>query len=173
MNLKAIKLPHGVISTLYTNKLVAGQGTMTNEKIDAPAPEVPSEAGYSYLGNNEKKVLIIVSNPGVDYLTEDDMAFLKGMLSACKLSLQDVAIFNTGNLDNFSYLGLVRQLETRVVLLINTTASAIGLPLDFPYYQVQPFSNMTFLASPALSVIKNDPLEKSKLWVCLRRIFNV
>src|SRR5690349_3087341 len=103
MNLKAIKLPHTVICTLYTDKLVAGQHTMTNEKIDDPTPAVPSEAGYSYLGNNEKKVLILVSNPGVDYLPEDDMIFLKGMLSACKLSIQDVAIFNTGKLDNFSY----------------------------------------------------------------------
>jgi hypothetical protein len=60
-----------------------------------------------------------------------------------------------------------------VVLLIDTEAASIGLPLDFPDFQVQPFNNITFLSSPSLSEIKSDPLQKSKLWVCLRRIFNV
>lgn len=172
MSLKAIKLPESIISSLYTSNLI--QGAITNNTIDEmQAKETPARNEFKFFGNNEKKVLVIVNSPGVDYLPEDEMQFLTNMLNACKLSIKDIAIVNVSGLNHFSYREITQLLETRIALLINTEAATIGLPLDFPYFQVQPFSNMTFLSSPSLSDIKNDQLQKSKLWVCLRRIFNV
>ena len=48
----------------------------------------------------------------------------------------------------------------------------LDLPVNFPHFQVQSFNNSTFLFTPSLHEIQNTIL-KSKLWVCLRRIFNV
>lgn len=173
MNLKAIKLPDSVITSLYTDNLVAGTSIAIDATTEMKTKEIPVADAFNYFGNNEKKVLVIVNSPGVDYLPEDEMQFLTNMLNACKLSLKDIAIVNIAGTENFSYRKTVQLLETRVALLINTEASVIGLPLAFPHFQVQPFSNLTFLSSPSLSEIKNDKLQKSKLWVCLRRIFNV
>jgi len=172
MNLKAIKLPESVITSLYTSNLI--EGVITNDtKAQTQAKELHTRNEFKFLGNNEKKVLVIVNNPGVDYLPEDEMQFLTNMLNACKLSINDIAIVNVSGSNHSSYKEITQLLETRIALLINTEAATIGLPLDFPHFQVQPFSNMTFLSFPSLSDIKNDQLQKSKLWVCLRRIFNV
>ncbi len=172
MNLKAIKLPDSVIISLYSNNLIEGESSTAVEK-NAIEPVIEKEEVFQYLGNNEKKVLILVNNPGVDYLQNENLTFLTNMLSACKLSIQDVAILNIAGAENFSYRDVTNKLATRVALLIDAEQAAIGLPLDFPFFQVQPFNGITFLSSPSLSEIKNDPLLKSKLWVCLRRIFNV
>jgi hypothetical protein len=47
------------------------------------------------------------------------------------------------------------------------------LPLNFPHYQIQPFANCSFLYTPSLSEVETDKVQKSKLWVALRRLFNI
>jgi hypothetical protein len=58
-------------------------------------------------------------------------------------------------------------------LLFDTSPAAISLPMSFPYYQLQSFAGSTFLYAPSLKELENDRVEKSKLWVCLKRLFNL
>jgi hypothetical protein len=183
MGLKALKLPLSVITDLYSKGLIAGgNGDLiiktAPEAIATPADEKMEEAiakpaKPKYLGKNNRNILILVDNPDMGFLEETDLGFLTNMLTACKLSLQDVAIVNIAGIDDFSYKKTIADLSSTIVMLLGPTPSALGLPLDFPYFQVQPFSGLTFLSTPVLAEIKNDQLQKSKLWVCLRRIFNV
>jgi len=47
------------------------------------------------------------------------------------------------------------------------------MPLSFPEFQVQAFNNCIFLHTPVLEVLETDKVLKSKLWVCLKRMFGV
>ncbi|MBK9568854.1 MAG: hypothetical protein IPO53_02260 [Chitinophagaceae bacterium] len=51
--------------------------------------------------------------------------------------------------------------------------AAFGLPMHFPHYQIQAFAGNSFLYAPSLKELENDRVEKSKLWVCLKRLFNL
>ncbi|MEO7922173.1 MAG: hypothetical protein ABIR30_00695 [Chitinophagaceae bacterium] len=176
MDLNHIELPASVIAGLYTDHLV--------ETNDMPAPnraqamtvtnenEENNKYPWKYLGKNQKQILVIIDNPGITYLPDHELAFLTGILNACKLSIDDTAIFNIAN-QSSSYKELLVFFKSRIVLLFDVEPSNFGLPMNFPPYQIQAFANNSFLFSPSLRELENDRVEKSKLWVCLKRLFNL
>jgi hypothetical protein len=179
MQLKNLNLPGSVIADLYKQSLVIADEKIssieTSEKVDdsitfSPAPVTK---GIQFLGDNRKNILVLVSNENISYLADEDLSFLTSMLSACKLNLSDVAIVNLDNKPGLSYKEIKNELHSNVVLLFGTTPESINIPVSFPHFQVQSFNNNTFLYIPSLHEIQNDKILKSKLWVCLRRIFNV
>jgi hypothetical protein len=173
MDINSVELPAFAIASLYPNSLVE----IANENVEkevAVEPQLPAQkAGWKYLGENRKQVAIIVEFPDFVYIQEDDLAFLTAMLGACKLSMADVALVNRSSYKEISYKELATALHPKVVFLFGVNPPALGLPVDFPQFQVQTFSNVTYLYSAPLSDVRNDGLLKSKLWVCLRRIFGI
>jgi len=179
MQLKNLKLPGSVISGLYRQSLV-----ITDEKI-LPAivtgeadklsdePVRPVLQRVEFLGENKKNILVLVNYENIRFLPDEELSFLTGMLSACKLTLADVAIVNFKNTSARSYKEFKTELNSQIFLLFGTTPESISMPVSFPHFQVQSFNNNTFLSAPSLVDIQNDKILKSKLWVCLRRIFNV
>lgn len=126
-----------------------------------------------YLGNNQRHLLIITSSPEVVFLPDDELAFLTGILGACKLSLADVAIVNLHQYPGCGFKEITSFIESRVTMLFGIEPAALGLPVSFPHYQLQAFADTTFLYAPRLKQLENDKLEKSKLWVCLKKLFNL
>jgi hypothetical protein len=179
MNLNHIILPAALVADLYGNSL-----TDTGETTTAtPAPLPPAETGpsrtdkpaaaWKSLGNNQKNILLVVNNADVVYLPDNELTFLTGILGACELTLADVAIVNLNNNPDIVYKELLTHFSSKVVLLFDVEPASFGLPMSFPYYQLQAFSGNTFLYSPSLKELENDRVEKSKLWVCLKRLFNL
>ncbi len=179
MDLNHIKLPVAVITELYKSVLVEPSLTSGMRETIVPAEKpviISSEAKsaeWKSLGSNEKKILIIVSNPDAVYLPDQTLNFLTGVLGACKLSLADVAIVNKFHYPEAGYKELINYFKSRMILLVGVEPGALGLPINFPFYQLQAFNNNTFLFTPPLEEIEKDKLEKSKLWVSLKRLFNV
>lgn len=179
MDLNHIKLPATVINELYKTVLV--ESVQNTGMKEAPAPAVKpvitsTEATtpeWKSLGSNEKNILIVVSNSDAVYLPDNDLNFLTGVLGACKLSLADVAVVNRFHYPEAGYKELIAYFKSRVILLLGVEPAAMGLPINFPHYQLQAFQNNTFLFTPPLEEIEKDKLEKSKLWVSLKRLFNV
>ena len=175
MSLNMVRLPAFVVAALYEDALVGeiDQGNKSHDK----EPLKVAETGISYtnksLGDNLKNILIIVNNPGIEHLPDGDLNFLKGILAACKLSLADVAIINLANLAPSSYKALMASHKPKIVLLFDVPPADFGLPMNFPFYQIQPFAGSSFLYSPSLNNLENDKIEKSKLWVSLKRLFNL
>jgi hypothetical protein len=181
MSLNNIELPATVIADLYQNTLI------DTGKIDletaAPSPETKKGKGsvpetntgspWKSLGDNQKNILIIVKNDSAVYLPDNELTFLTGILGACKLSLADVAVVNLDGHPGASYKELTTFYKTKIVLLFDTEPAAFGLPMSFPHYQLQAFAGNTFLYAPSLKELENDKIEKSKLWVCLKRLFNL
>lgn len=174
-----IVLPASLVADLYGGSLIdTGKETAREEPVLPPAETGPTrsdkpENAFRSLGNNQKNILVVVNNPGIAFLPDDELSFMTGVLGACKLSLADVAIVNFHNLTDVSYKELLHHFGSRIVLLFNVEPDTFGLPMNFPPYQIQPFAGNSFLYAPSLKDLENDRVEKSKLWVCLKRLFNL
>lgn len=178
MDLNHIKLPVTVIKELYGSVLVEPVEkpviTQNSKKAEASEKTNPGKAPeWKFLGTNNKKILIVVNNPDAVFMSDNDLNFLTGVLGACQLTLADVAIVNRHPYPDAGFKELSVFFKSRIVLLFGTEPAAFGLPINFPPYQLQAFADNTFLFAPSLEEIEKDRLEKSKLWVSLKRLFNV
>ena len=171
MDLNHIELSSSLVAELYKKTLIESAPTAIQQ--EKSTEQVQDDSLWKYLGKNNKNILIIVNTNEAIHLPDNELSFLTGILGACKFSINDVAILNLNNHPSALHTGLKSFFKSKTVLLFDVEPIALGLPMNFPHYQVQAFSNTSFLYSPSLKELENDKLQKSKLWVCLRRLFNV
>jgi hypothetical protein len=175
MDINHIHLPASAVASLYASSLVdtgeiAPKEMPVTEKMIVPEPVKQGE--FRSLGTNAKNILVVVNNDEAVHVPDHELQFLTNMLTACKLSLADVAIVNI-NQQPASYKELIGSYNSKIALLFDIEPAGFGLPMSFPFYQIQPFANCSFLYIPSLQEIEKDKIEKSKLWVSLRRLFNI
>lgn len=127
---------------------------------------------WRYLGDYKKGILIIVRYNNEPYLPDQQLNFLASVLNACKLNLGDVAILNIAH-GPFSHKDLREKFKSRFTILFGLTPEEFEMPLSFPEFQVQAFNNCTFLHTPVIEALEADKVLKSKLWVCLKKMFGV
>jgi hypothetical protein len=137
-------------------------------------PMVSPEAGaISHLGNNQRKIVIIVMSSEAIYLPDEDLKFLLGILSACKLNMEDIALVNASKQSSLLYNKLTEQFSAEKIFLFGVDLQILNLPLQFPYYQVQHFNNQVYVSSASLTDLQNDKVDKMKLWNCLKKVFSL
>lgn len=167
MDLNNLKLSNTVISELYKNSLVE----FADYEKDNPA--LPEKEKPGYLGDNLKKILIVVSHKHIPFLPDTELNFLTKLLSACSFSLSDVAILNYASEKKIPFTEHILSLQSKYVLFFGLTPSDLDLPVLFPHFQIQAFNQVTYLGSPSLGDIEHDVSQKKKLWECLKKIFNL
>ncbi len=166
MSLDNILLPDMVLQALYSKSLYDLE---TNKSaLDDIQP-----GSISFLGNNQKKIAIVVNTETAIYLPDDELNFLLGILTACKLSMADIALVNLFKNADLNYSILTEQLKAEKIFLFGLNAATIELPLQFPHYQVQQFNNQVYLSSLSLTELQANKEEKMKLWNCLKKIFSI
>ena len=162
MSLNNIQLKSSMLADLYKNSLVETPGT-TSE---------PEPKQLKYLGNNQKNIIVIVSHESVPFLPDAELNFLSNVLAACKLSIADIGIINSHNADQADLQNIISS-DANKVLLFGIEPLAIGLPINFPAFQLQPFNGRTYLHAPVLSQIENDKALKTRLWISLKAMFGI
>ena len=174
------KLPPFVLATLFKNTLVlTGKNSTTNAQFNEKKrfAEIKN-AGKKDLtipGKNFKNILIIVKEINDDLMPERRKNVLLKMLTACKLTQDNVAIFNMGK-QIVSLEELKPAFLPEKVLLFDITTKEIGLPFIIPNYQVQQFDGCIYVCAPGIVLDENEGDEnikaaKTKLWASLKRIF--
>jgi len=172
MSLNSIKFEPIDIASLYKNSLVeinAEKQALSQTKIETE--QITS--GLKYLGENKKKTLIVVRNTNAVHIPDKQLSFLTKLLAACNLNLGDVAVFNFQDHNASEFNEILNLFNTKVVLLFDVEPGQFGLPMIFPQFQVQGYKDAIFVSSPSLEVIEPDKSLKGKLWVCLKKIFNL
>jgi hypothetical protein len=181
-----LQLPDFLIADLYRDKLViVEQDKHTSTKdtevtVIAAKPaqlaQQSTAAKLSFLGNNEQKVLILVNDKEAVHLNEANLTFLMAILGACKLNLGSVAIVNHAN-NPFSFQFLKEELKPQQVIIFNVSANLLQLTFSIPHYQIQKHDGCSVLfAAPMETMVGNAQeakLEKSKLWLSLKKMFNL
>ena len=180
------QLPDFVLANLFPSNLVlvetAEIATPTiAAKPTAVAPPVHAAPSTErpvqwYLGNNGKNIVILVQEPEAAFLNEESLDFLTKILGACKLNMGDVAVINVARyLANFAEIK--EELNPTCCLLFDVSASMVKLPFTVPNYQVQQYGGSKFLMADSLIKYAGDSaeakLEKTKLWVSLKSLFNL
>ena len=178
MPLNNIHLTPGLLSGMFKNTLVEiDEIHERGKKIsDSPVDNKETEAvagGWKYLGDYKKNILLVVHYPTTIHLPDEQLNFITSFLAPCKLSLGDVAILNIANSPSGLYKDVQGHFNSKVTVLFGLTPAAFSMPVNFPEFQVQAINNCTFLNTPSLEELETDKVLKSKLWVCLRRIFGV
>jgi hypothetical protein len=174
MNNPNFQLPDFLIADLYKQSIVlAGDEPETGKK----QPEKAKTAARQwYFGSNLQKITLLVTEKEAVYLQDDSLEFLSSILSACKLNLGDVAIVNHHN-DPVDYNFLKENLSPTCLLLFGVTAQQVQLPFTVPHYQVQKYDGRQFLLAPPLTAMlgasQEAKLEKSRLWLSLKKMFNI
>ena len=169
MGLNRIVLPKFLLASLYKFQLIDS----IEEKKELLPEKKTNPIQWNPLGNNKKNILIIVDCKNEIHLPDEQLDLLTNMLSACKLSLDDVTILNIAKHPFVNYKDCCNFFKSKIVFLFGVEPVAFGLPVNFPHFQIQPFSGLTYLFSPPLNALKDDDLLKSKIWVCIRRIFGI
>lgn len=162
MSLNNIQFSSYLCHSLYAKSLI-----LTEEISDTPGSKIE----ISSLGGNQKKILFLVDNPEIKFLDNDEMILLTNLITACQLSMEDIALVNYFNSDKLNYKDLVDYFQSEKILLFGVPAKKIDLPFIIPNFQIQSYDKKLFIAAPALSEFINNKDLKKNLWVCLQKIF--
>ena len=161
MSINTIQLTTSLLADLYKDSL-----------IETSATAVPESKQLTYLGSNQKNILVIVSHSNLPFLPDDELSFLTTVLAACKLGIADIGIINN-NAAGSAELQKLIQSEAKTILLFGVEPLSIELPINFPAFQLQQFNKRTYLHAPALSEIEKDKALKSRLWNSLKALFGI
>ena len=161
MSLNNIQLHPQMLAGLYADVL-----TQTESNT------VPDKQVLKFLGHHKKHITVLVNHINVPFLPETELNFLTSILNACRLSLADVAIINCYQSEGISEEDL-HSISSERVLLFGLEPASIGLPVNFPQYQIQHFNKISYLHTPALSELEKDKALKQKLWLSLKNMFGL
>ena len=178
MSLNSIKFETTDIALLFKNSLV----DLNENKQELPKSATksvtvvnndPISTDFKYLGENKKKTLIVVRYDNAVHLPDKQLTFLTKLLAACNLNLGDVAIFNFQDHDSSQFNEVINYFKPKAVLLFDIKPTEFGMPMNFPDFQVQAYKDAVFVSSPSLETIEPNKDLKGKLWIFLKKIYNL
>ena len=105
------------------------------------------------------------------FLSDQEFGFLSSVLTACKLSMNDVAVLNLNAINDPEKK--LSNLCFKNAILFDVLPLQIGLPINFPQFQIQQFDQRTYLHAPSLTEIENDKTLKLQLWNSLKKMFSL
>ncbi|MBS1496513.1 MAG: hypothetical protein JSU03_02500 [Bacteroidetes bacterium] len=166
MSLDNIQLSTELITGLYKKSLI--------ELNDEAIKEMPAaKFHWPILGNNLKRILIIVNEEQAAFLPEGDLNFLIGVLAACKLTMADVALLNYFQNKGVKIKELNENLSPDKIIMFGTDTATLDIPLQFPNYQIQKYNNQVYVSAPSLSILSKDVMAKKELWKTLKTLFEI
>jgi hypothetical protein len=142
---------------------------VTNEPIKALGQ-------IKYLGEHLKQVTIIVKDELAVYLNENDLTLLSSILSACKLTLADVALINVAQ-QKLSLHEILNVLPSKLVMIFDVSSTTLKIKLPTTLYKSIQLGDTYLLFSNSLSLMQGGDqsakLEKGKLWAILKSLFQL
>lgn len=167
MSLDNFQLPTHLLSELYKNSLVV----LDDKQINT---ESLKEENFVFLGNNHKNILIVVEDAEAVHVNDQDLNFLIGILTACKLTIADIALLNMTNHQKNYFEAAIQHFNPDTIILFNIESKkSNSLDIVGNKYQTEKKNGIQILSASSLHQISNNIEEKKKLWNCLKNLFNV
>lgn len=165
MSLDNIQLPEFVITNLFSKSLV--DLTFNDNQTISVGKEL------LVFGGNKQHIILLVNNPDTTFVTDEQLSFLSGILSACKLTFEDIGLINIAFSSTLSYKTLSERFTPVIVIMFGILPQQIQLPFVMPEFQRQFYNNQVYLTVPALHNLENNKDLKRRLWVVLQQIFSL
>lgn len=167
MSIDNIQLPAFLQKAFFKNKLVS--------KISKPAnnPDNGAKVPVDFLGGNAKNIVFIVLNAENKFLNDNQLTFTLGLVKACNISLDDIAVVNFAHHNTINYTTLKNQLSCNKVLSFGVAPADLDLPFAIPFFQMQNFQETDYIFCPPLDQLQKDTNAKKQLWSSLQKIFKI
>ena len=162
MSLNNIQLSGEACKNLFQNNLVQLIKTGTKEKSVSTKTES--------LGENLQKIFFLVNDPSCRFLTDDEMEMVTKLLSACKLSMADIALVNF-YFNPMDYHSISEMFGSKKLLLFGVSSVQLELPFSIPFFQVQSFHDQLYMTAPPFRDFLNNKELKKELWTSLQKLF--
>ena len=121
------------------------------------------QTDFKYLGENNKYILIIVKEPEADFLKPVDLTFLLKILSAKKLTLDDVAIINTEKNEALDFDHLKNFFACNKIITFGINPKSIQITTAVAN-KTSMFKNIAVLGTWDLPKLQSDEKKKSIFW---------
>ncbi len=167
MSIDKIQLPAFLQEALFKKNLVNPKLKSINNPADKPKP------GIDFLGGNTKNIVFIIKNTQSKFLNDIQLKFLSGLINACKVTMDDIAVINFSNYKDISYSELVSELSCNKFLSFGVDSTDLGLPFTIPFFQVQSFQEVQYIFCPPMDELQENTEAKKQLWVSLQKIFKI
>ena len=166
------QLPDFLLAELYVDSLVCIEDVQ-KQKL---SKQETAQSKNLYLGNFQKKIVILVSDENNMYVSDDNLNFLTGILNACKFNLAHIALINFYN-NAVNFASLKKDLQAEFLISFGISALQIELPFTMPDYQVQEYNKCKIIIAPPLNELNQQTqtakAEKTKLWKSLQKMFDL
>jgi len=150
--------------------------TKKDANINATISSINDLGQIKYLGEHLKQVTIIVKDELAVYLNENDLTLLSSILSACKLTLADIALINVAQ-QKLSLHEILNVLPSKLVMIFDVTSTTLKIKLPTTLYKSIQLGDTYLLFSNSLSLMQGGDqsakLEKGKLWAILKSLFQL
>lgn len=163
MSLDNIQLSKKECQILFAKNLI-------EKTQDVVTDAVSKEIKINSLGGNQKQILFLVNDSQNKFLPDNEMDLLSNLISACKLSMEDIALVNHYN-TFVNYHQLTENFQSKKILMFGITTSDLELPFSIPFFQIQPFQQQLYMTAPPLNDFLNNKNLKKDLWISLQKLF--
>ena len=177
MGINNLQLSSELIAALYPESLVIINGRDPVKKpVDANKDLPVKSAGYPFLGKNLRSICFLVSSPDEEFIPLEQLTFLQKMLTACKCSLDDIAMINTSR--SFVDMEILkRQFNPRIIFLWGSLPAIAGMKQKFPDMTISTWENISVFPVLQTDLMSRDLPEslelKRSLWVSLKKLFSL
>ena len=166
MSIDDIPLPAFLYHSIFGKSLVDLKPGITE-------PAAREEPGINFLGGNEKKIVILFNDSQNKFLADIQVNFLFDLVTACQLTIGDIALVNFFHNNTITYRELTARLQPRKILIFGIPAKDLDLPFAIPYFQIQNFQEQVYMISPSIQELQMNTELRKQLWACLQKIFNI
>ena len=153
-------------TTIAKDANVNKQFTHNNNIADA-------QLSINFLGNNANHIVIIISEPNHVFLDDEQLNFLINILSACKKSMQDVALINAHHTELVTPITIDNQFAPKQLIFLGIEPHLLQYPIQIPLYKIQQYNNQQYLSAASLQTLIADKEEKKNLWRVLKQLFEI
>jgi hypothetical protein len=177
MGIDDLTLTPGLVASLYPETLIVTKELyQDSDKEQAGLTPDPRNTGYPYLGKNLQSICFLVSYPDSEFMPEPQLAFLQKILTACKFTVDDIAIINTG-LKQVDMNDLKKGMDPRFIFLWGSGLDVTGIDQELPDLVITTWQNISLVRVEKTALMPGDKPEamalKRNLWICLKKLFNL
>lgn len=166
MTLENIQLTEAQLQEFYSSHLVITKA----ERSNMQEKEIVQPSLTGITGKNNKQFVWIVNEPSYPFLSDDDFQFLSDILTACKMNMNDIALVNYAH-NKSSLQSLAATLHAKQVVISATAQQWMEEEAD--NYLLQDRNGYQLFITEDLSVLRNDKVKKSKLWLALKQMLSL
>lgn len=129
-----------------------------------PTPEIKTHPiSFNYLGSNKKNFVLLVHYPLHEFIQDDHLTALENILTAKKMSLEDVAIVNSAKQNDPDYGDIQNFFHPKTIVVLGKDAFPQALP-PAKLNVIEEVNGLKLLHTFSFDEMMDNNLNKKAFW---------